>query len=130
VRIVGTAALKREAMGFGDVTLLAMIGSFVGWQAALLVFFVAPFLGIVIGVLQWIARGEHEIPYGPFLCLATCGAVVEWRSLWDWAGQSIFVMGWLLPALLAACMGLMAGMLLAYRLILQIVRGTRGTTRR
>ena len=129
VRIVGTAALRREAMGFGDVTLLAMIGSFVGWQTALLVFFLAPFMGIVVGVLQWIAHGEHEIPYGPFLCLATCGAIVEWRPLWDWA-RPIFAMGWLLPALLACCMGLMAGMLLGYRLILQIIAGTRGATRR
>ena len=36
-------------MGFGDVTLLAMIGAFVGWQGVIVVFFLAPFAGAVIG---------------------------------------------------------------------------------
>ena len=43
VRIIGTAVLKKEAMGFGDVTLMMMIGTFVGWQASLIIFFIAPF---------------------------------------------------------------------------------------
>ena len=56
VRIIGTAALGREAMGFGDVTLMAMIGAFLGWQACLLVFFLAPLAGLVLGLVQLILR--------------------------------------------------------------------------
>jgi prepilin signal peptidase PulO-like enzyme (type II secretory pathway) len=67
VRIIGAAVLRREAMGFGDVTLMAMIGAFLGWQACLLIFFLAPFAGLVIGGLKWVFHGEREIPYGPFL---------------------------------------------------------------
>ena len=39
VRIIGTLTLRQEAMGFGDVTLMAMIGAFTGWQSTLLIFF-------------------------------------------------------------------------------------------
>ena len=74
VRIVGGWSLGREAMGFGDVTLLAMIGAFLGWQACLLVFFLAPFAGLVIGIGRWAFRLGNEIWYGPFLCLAAARA--------------------------------------------------------
>ena len=39
MRLIGTFALRREAMGFGDVTLMMMIGTFLGWQACLILFF-------------------------------------------------------------------------------------------
>jgi leader peptidase (prepilin peptidase)/N-methyltransferase len=83
VRIVGRLALGREAMGFGDVTLLAMIGSFLGWQAVLAVFVLAPVFGAVLGFVQLVARGENRIPYGPFLCLATLAVLFIWKPLWE-----------------------------------------------
>ncbi len=111
----GHRGAAREAMGFGDVTLMAMIGAFVGWQAALVIFFLAPFAGLAIGVLQWIGHGEREIPYGPFLCLAALATIVGWTDVWMSTYQ-IFEMGWLLPAVLAVCMCLMGGLLYVYRL--------------
>ncbi len=42
VRVLGRWTLRMEAMGFGDVTLMAMIGTYMGWQASLVVFFLAP----------------------------------------------------------------------------------------
>ena len=59
-----------EGMGLGDVKLLAMIGAFLGWQKAILTFFVAPFLGVAVGIYTLIAKKDHTIPYGPFLALA------------------------------------------------------------
>ncbi len=61
---------ETESMGGGDVKLLAMIGAFLGWQKALLVFFIAPFFGIVVGVTYLLTKKDHTIPYGPFLSLA------------------------------------------------------------
>jgi leader peptidase (prepilin peptidase) / N-methyltransferase len=123
VRVVGSAALKREAMGFGDVTLMAMIGTFVGWQASLLIFFLAPFLALAIGIAQWIVHRKHEIPYGPFLCLATLGVMVWWPEVWAW-GYRIFELGWIVPALLAGCMALMGGFLLFYRVVRESFLGS------
>ena len=61
---------ETESMGGGDVKLLAMIGAFMGWQMAVLTFFLAPFLGIVIGIVNLVTKKDHTIPYGPFLSIA------------------------------------------------------------
>ena len=117
VRIVCSAALNREAMGFGDVTLMAMIGAFLGWQSCLMIFFLAPFAGLVVGLLRLILFRDTEIPYGPFLCLATVAVIVRWASLWDWA-FSIFSIGWLVPVTVGFCLLLMPIMLGLWRLTL------------
>jgi len=61
---------ETESMGGGDVKLLAMIGAFLGWQSAVLTFFLAPFFGAVVGIWNLIKKKDHTIPYGPFLSLA------------------------------------------------------------
>ena len=100
VRVVGSLTLRQEAMGFGDVTLMGMIGAFVGWQTSLLIFFAAPFTGLVIAVGQWLLTRRKDIPYGPFLCLATLLVVLGWPVVWTGWGYPIFVLGWFLPAVL------------------------------
>ncbi len=61
---------ETESMGGGDIKLLAAIGAFLGWQKALLTFFIAPFFGAVIGIINLLIKKDHTIPYGPFLSLA------------------------------------------------------------
>jgi leader peptidase (prepilin peptidase)/N-methyltransferase len=98
VRFLGSVALRREAMGFGDVTLMAMIGSFLGWQAAVLAFFLAPFFGLGHALTKLIAyigkrlsgRGassaDREIPFGPYLSMAALGLLIFWPWVWPhWA---------------------------------------------
>ncbi len=116
VRIIGTAVLKREAMGFGDVTLMAMIGAFLGWQTSLVIFFLAPFAALVVGLVQVVLIRDSEIPYGPFLCLATVATVVYWAPIWDWSGR-IFELGWFVPAVMVVCLALMALLLGAWQAI-------------
>jgi len=60
---------ETESMGGGDVKLLGMIGAFLGWQKAILVFLLAPFLGLVFGLINMITKKDHTIAYGPFLSL-------------------------------------------------------------
>lgn len=66
---------ETESMGGGDVKLLAMIGAFMGWQMAVLTFFLAPFLGIVVGIVNLATKKDHTIPYGPFLSIAALVAL-------------------------------------------------------
>jgi leader peptidase (prepilin peptidase) / N-methyltransferase len=116
VRLIGTAALRKEAMGFGDVTLMMMIGTFLGWQACLISFFLAPFAGLVVGIIQFASRRDDVIPYGPFLCLAAVGVIIAWAPLWMWA-QPMFEMGGLVPAVLVVCLALLGVMLALWRMV-------------
>tara|TARA_X000001036_G_scaffold72002_1_gene63375 strand:- start:1527 stop:2879 length:1353 start_codon:yes stop_codon:yes gene_type:complete len=75
IRIFGTLGFGREAMGLGDVHLLAGVGAVVGWWDPILIFFIAPFSGLLYAgfavVLEKIGKKQSEIPYGPHLAVAT-----------------------------------------------------------
>jgi prepilin signal peptidase PulO-like enzyme (type II secretory pathway) len=116
VRVIGAVTLRREAMGFGDVTLMAMMGAYLGWQPCLIVFFLAPFAGLAVGVLRLILFRDKEIPYGPFLCLAALLVIVRWNTIWDYAWPYLLI-GWLVPMVILGCLMLMAVMLGAWGLI-------------
>lgn len=81
-RKISSQVLGQEAMGFGDVTLMAMIGSFLGWQAVTLVFLIAPLTGLTIGVLVRTLSGKTYLPYGPWLSIATVIVLFTWSQLW------------------------------------------------
>ena len=117
VRIVGQVALRKEAMGFGDVTLMAMIGAYFGWQAALIIFFFSPLAALVVALAQWAFTGRRDIAFGPYLCVAALIVLVYWGTIWDEYARDFFAIGWLIPALLAVCMTLMMGLLTLWRII-------------
>ncbi len=82
VRVVSSVVLGQESLGFGDVTLMAMIGSFVGWQPVILIFLLAPFCGLVVVMAARLLTGRTFIPYGPFLSAAAVAVLFTWRWLW------------------------------------------------
>ena len=84
IRIIGSAVLRREAMGFGDVLLMGLIGAVLGWEAALLVFFVAPFFGLGYGLWQLARHRDHEVPYGPFLSMGAGVVMLAQVGLAGW----------------------------------------------
>ncbi len=69
--ITGALIFRREAIGFGDVKLMAMIGAFTGWRIALATFAIAPFIGLFYGIPMLLARNRHAMPFGPFLAAAS-----------------------------------------------------------
>ncbi len=68
--VIGKIVFKKDAMGFGDVKLMGVIGGFLGWKLGVATFFLAPFLGLLFGIPKLFLKKEHVIPYGPFLSLA------------------------------------------------------------
>ena len=104
-------------MGFGDVTLMAMIGAFLGWQAVIITFFLAPFAGVIIGLIQAIARRENEMAFGPYLSLAAILVVLFWESIWARTSIALFQYIDALPFVLMAGLSAMGGMLFAWRLV-------------
>ncbi len=93
VRIVASAALRQEAMGFGDVTLMAMIGALVGWQCALLAFFLAPMTAIAIVLVQFMFTPSAGIPFGPYLCAGTLVTIFGWDLIWNRVASQYVMLG-------------------------------------
>lgn len=86
VRLLGTLAFKKEAMGLGDVKLLGAIGAFLGWQSIFFTIIISSFFGTIVGITLIVTKGKEwqsRIPYGPYLALgALCWIYNGWH-LWD-----------------------------------------------
>lgn len=83
IRIGASRALGREALGFGDVTLVAVIGAWLGWQGAVLACCLGVLAGLAHGLVQVARSRDNELPFGPSLCVGALLVVVFWRPLWD-----------------------------------------------
>jgi leader peptidase (prepilin peptidase)/N-methyltransferase len=102
---LGEVVLKKEAMGFGDVTLMAVVGAALGPGRALLVIFLGAavgaitFLVVVYPVVRFRGTGGGaqmelplgarravmpQVPFGVFLAPAAVLALVFGQQLLDW----------------------------------------------
>jgi len=87
----GEKAFKKEAMGGGDIKMMAMIGAFLGVQGVLLTIFLASFLGAVIFGPISIKTGKL-VPFGIFLATGAAiaygwgDAMVGWYLNWAFGG--------------------------------------------
>lgn len=82
-RIIGTLAFGKEAMGLGDVHIMAAVGAVAGWTVPTLAFFVAPVFGLAWALYLWIARNQRELPYGPWLAGASVIVMIFYDRLFD-----------------------------------------------
>ena len=88
VGLIGTYALKKgDAMGMGDVKLMAYLGALWGVKAALIGIAFGALLGSLAGGAMILARkldDDHRIPFGPFLGAGTAAAIFAGDPLIQW----------------------------------------------
>ncbi len=77
--VVGKALFRREAMGFGDVKFVAMIGGFLGWQAIVWTFIIGSILGLVFVLVGLVRTEKGALPFAPSLGLGAIAFMV-WQE--------------------------------------------------
>lgn len=87
VLFYGSAFYGQDAMGEGDLNLIAMVGAFLGWKAVALTTLLACLFGSAVGLaliaLRRLGRRQH-IPFGPFLSLGAVVALFWGEELITW----------------------------------------------
>jgi leader peptidase (prepilin peptidase) / N-methyltransferase len=76
-----------EAMGGGDVKLMGMVGSFLGWKGALLTIMLGALAGSVVGVTLILLKRhkmEKVIPFGPFLAAGAAASAFYGPDIISW----------------------------------------------
>ncbi len=82
-----TVFLKRDAMGRGDVKLMGMVGTFLGWELTLAAIPVSAFVGLICYLPKLVTRkiGRfQEIPYGPYLAVSSFVLMLYGDRWIDW----------------------------------------------
>ena len=79
--VVGRAIFRKEAMGFGDVKLMAFVGGILGWDMALLTIVLGAVFGAIVGLLSLLRSRDTRIPFGPYLSLGALVAMLHGKDL-------------------------------------------------
>lgn len=79
----GEKAFGKEAMGGGDIKMMAMVGAFVGWRGVLLTIFGGALLGTLVFVPLSL-RSNKLVPFGVFLAAAAAITLVAGEDLIGW----------------------------------------------
>ena len=82
--VVGELIYKKQAVGGGDLKLMAMIGAFLGWKMVLVTFFLAPMFGAGVGIFMKIKFHKEVIAYGPYLSLAALVSMLWGNRIIDY----------------------------------------------
>ena len=85
---VGHWAFKEEAMGGGDIKMMAMVGAFVGWKGVLLTVFLGALIGSVV-FLPLTLKRKRLVPFGVFLAVCAAVAFVAGDVVIQWYLQFV-----------------------------------------
>ncbi len=82
LRWLSSVVLRMQALGFGDVLLMGMVGAYLGWQPTIVALLLAPLVAVGIGTLLKIIGNRPALPYGPFLAAGTLITLFTWKWIW------------------------------------------------
>ena len=74
IAVIGKFIFKKDAMGGGDIKVMAGVGTFIGWDKVLFAIFVASLFGSIVGIILIICKKigrKQEITFGPYLALSS-----------------------------------------------------------
>lgn len=86
---LGTRLLGQDAMGGGDIKMLAMIGAFLGWQGVLLTLFLGALLGTVIFLPMKLMGKDKLVPFGIFLAIGAAACWLVGPAIITWYRTSM-----------------------------------------
>ena len=84
VGAMGKWLLKEEAMGGGDIKMMAMVGAFLGWQGVLLTIFLGALTGTLIFLPLKLMRKNRLVPFGVFLSLGAAATFLIGPAILEW----------------------------------------------
>ena len=84
VGLVGKLAFKEEAMGGGDIKMMAMVGAFLGWQGVLLTIFLGAVFGTAIFLPLALVGKKKLVPFGVFLAVGAAVTFVLGPAIIEW----------------------------------------------
>ena len=87
VGTAGTWIFKEDAMGGGDIKMMAMVGAFVGWQGVLVTIFIGALLGSLVFVPLLLAGQKKLVPFGIFLSIGAAISYAFGPDLIGWYGR-------------------------------------------
>ena len=93
MRIFGTLGFGKEAMGLGDVHILAAVGAVCGWIVPSLVFFAAPMVALIWAMHLLASGKQRELPYGPWLAAASLVVILFYDAIMELVTPSFAAFG-------------------------------------
>ncbi len=89
IAVVGSKAFGEEAMGGGDIKMMAMLGAFLGWQGVLLTLFLGALIGTLIFLPMKLMGREKLVPFGIFLAIGGAAYWIVGEAMVTWYRTSI-----------------------------------------
>lgn len=79
--------LKKEALGAGDIKLMAAAGLVIGWKLIITAYIIGIVFGALFGILLLVTKikkREDAIPFGPFLSFGILASVFFGNEIINW----------------------------------------------